>query len=52
MINSVNLFTLIEQFGSEIKCREYLEALRWPDKITCPRCKSNKISADCETQSI
>ncbi len=44
MKNSVNLCTLIEQFGSENKCREYLEALRWPDEITCPRCKSDKIS--------
>jgi transposase-like protein len=44
MKNSVNLCTLIEQFGSENKCREYLEALRWPDVIMCPRCKSDKIS--------
>jgi transposase-like protein len=41
---SVNLCTLIEQFGSENKCREYLEALRWPDAIMCPRCASDKIS--------
>jgi transposase-like protein len=44
MKNSVNLCTLIEQFGSEEKCREYLEALRWPDTIMCPRCASDKIS--------
>ena len=44
MKNSVNLCTLIEQFGSEKKCREYLEALRWPDTIMCPRCASIKIS--------
>jgi transposase-like protein len=44
MEGSVNLCTLIEQFGSEKKCREYLEALRWPDEIMCPRCKSRKIS--------
>jgi transposase-like protein len=44
MKNSVNLCTLIEQFGSENKCREYLEALRWPDVIMCPRCKSDNIS--------
>jgi transposase-like protein len=44
MKNSVNLCTLIEQFGSEHKCREYLEALRWPDVIMCPRCASDKIS--------
>lgn len=44
MKNSVNLCSLIEQFGSEEKCREYLEALRWPDTIMCPRCTSIKIS--------
>ena len=44
MAHSVNLCNLIEQFGSEDRCRAYLEALRWPDKVSCPRCKSNKIS--------
>jgi transposase-like protein len=44
MTDSVNLCTLIEQFGSEDRCRAYLEALRWPDEIACPRCKSDKIS--------
>jgi transposase-like protein len=45
MADSVNLCTLIEQFGSEDKCRAYLEALRWPDEVVCPRCKSDKISS-------
>jgi transposase-like protein len=44
MTNSVNLVSLIEQFGSEDRCRAYLEALRWPDEIKCPRCQSGKIS--------
>lgn len=44
MSDSVNLCTLIEQFGSEERCREYLEALRWTDGIKCPRCASDKIS--------
>jgi transposase-like protein len=44
MADSVNLCTLIEQFGSEDRCRAYLEALRWPDEIRCPRCDSRKIS--------
>jgi len=43
-MDSVNLCSLIEQFGSEDRCRAYLEALRWPDEIICPRCKSGKIS--------
>jgi transposase-like protein len=44
MAESVNLCSLIEQFGSEDRCRAYLEALRWPDEIKCPRCLSGKIS--------
>jgi len=44
MADSVNLCSLIEQFGSEEKCRAYLEALRWPDKMECPRCAGETIS--------
>jgi len=44
MANSVNLCSLIEQFGDESKCREYLEALRWRDGIKCPRCGNPKAS--------
>ena len=43
-MDSVNLCSLIEQFGSEDKCRAYLEALRWAGKVACPRCESEKIS--------
>src|SRR5437667_11472417 len=40
----VNLPELIEQYGTEEKCREYLEQLRWPDGIECPRCQSHAFS--------
>src|SRR4051812_27573064 len=40
----MNLVHLIEQFGSEDKCRAYLEELRWPDGLACPRCKGTTIS--------
>ena len=40
----MNLPKLVEQFGSEDKCHAYLEELRWPDGVECPRCGSNKIS--------
>src|SRR5262249_49268690 len=39
-----NLVQLIEQFGSEDKCRDYLEGLRWPEGPKCPRCNSNSVS--------
>jgi transposase-like protein len=44
MMDSVNLCTLIETFGTEDKCRAYLEALRWAGEVECPRCGSSKIS--------
>lgn len=40
----MDLPRLVEQFRSEEKCRAYLEALRWPEKVSCPRCASVKIS--------
>lgn len=44
MSHELDLCTLIEQFGSEEKCRAYIEKLRWPKGITCPSCDSPKIS--------
>jgi transposase-like protein len=40
----LNLVSLIEQFGSEDRCRTYLEELRWPKGVRCIRCGSSKIS--------
>jgi transposase-like protein len=52
----VNLISLIEKYGNEEKCRDRLEALKWPDGVKCPRCGSEKISRikkrgqfDCDT---
>ena len=39
-----DLVGLVEQFGSEDRCHDYLEGLRWPDRVRCPRCDSDKIS--------
>ena len=39
-----NLVQLIDDFHSERKCRRYLEELRWPEDVHCPRCNSTKIS--------
>jgi transposase-like protein len=39
-----DLVELIDRFGSEDKCHDYLEGLRWPDGVRCPRCQSDKIS--------
>jgi len=42
--SATNLVDLFERFGSEDKCRLYLEKLRWPQGVTCVRCESKKIS--------
>jgi len=34
----MELTVLVSGFGSEDKCRLYLEQLRWPDGVRCPRC--------------
>src|SRR5205085_9973813 len=41
---NVNLVGLIEKYGSEEKCRAYLEELRWPNGPVCPRCESESVS--------
>ena len=40
----MNLVKLIEKYGSEDKCHAFLEELRWPEGVRCPRCDSDKIS--------
>jgi transposase-like protein len=40
----INLSELTEGSPNEEKCRAYLEGLRWPDGVRCPRCGSDKIS--------
>jgi transposase-like protein len=44
MSETMNLPNLIEQYGTEDKCREFLEDLRWPDGVECPRCEGRSIS--------
>jgi len=44
LMESTTLVGLIEDFGSEDKCRAYLEELRWPDGLVCPRCEGTSIS--------
>ncbi len=41
---NMNLVTLIERFGSEDRCRDYLELLRWPGGLSCPECGGGSIS--------
>jgi transposase len=40
----MNLVELVDRFHSEERCRKFLEELRWPDGIACPRCSGTVIS--------
>jgi transposase-like protein len=40
----MTLVDLRKQYSDEEKCRELLARLRWPEGVTCPRCKSKTIS--------
>ena len=40
----IDLPTLIERFSCEDKCHAYLEKLRWPEGVECPRCECKSIS--------
>ncbi|MBI4216280.1 MAG: IS1595 family transposase [Chloroflexi bacterium] len=42
--SDMNLVKLIDRFHSEEKCLAYLEQLRWPSGVACPRCGSTSIS--------
>ena len=42
-MSEMDLPKLIERFGSEDNCHAYLEELRWPDGVECPRCESKKF---------
>jgi transposase-like protein len=45
MTEAIDLCELMEQFGDEQACRDYLERLRWPHGVRCPKCAGEKISS-------
>jgi len=40
----MNLIEVASQFGSNDQCLAHLEALRWPDGVTCTECGSKRVS--------
>ena len=45
MKEAIDLCELMQQYGDEQSCRNYLEHLRWPHGVECPKCKGKKISS-------
>lgn len=37
------LLEMLAQYGTDEKCREILTRLRWPEGVTCPRCKERQV---------
>lgn len=40
----MTIIELHEMFGTDDRCREILERLRWPEGVSCPRCKHQGYS--------
>lgn len=41
---SLDLLALLDAYDTDVECRTYLEALRWPAGVVCPRCGGKTIS--------
>src|SRR6266849_5251453 len=55
---AVDLTDLISRYGDDQKCRNYLERLRWKDRVCCPKCNGTKVSSilkrdqhNCDSES-
>ena len=55
---AIDLVELIERFGNDQKCRNYLEKLRWPEVVRCSKCQGTRISSilkrdqyNCDSES-
>jgi transposase-like protein len=44
MKQQMDLMKLMDAFDTEAECRAYMEELRWPNGIECPRCQGKVIS--------
>ena len=58
MKDALDLCQLIDKFGDDQHCRNYLEHLRWPEGLRCPKCGGDKISSilkrdqyNCDSES-
>lgn len=44
-MKNVNLVSLIDRYNTEDKCRDALEAIRWPGSVSCIRCGDTRVDA-------
>lgn len=41
---NMNLIKLVNRFSNEEEARRFLEEIRWPEGVQCPRCASESVS--------
>jgi transposase-like protein len=46
----MNLIDINTMFPTDEKCRELLVRLRWPEGVTCPRCKMPAVTLETDKQ--
>ena len=44
-MKNVNLVSLIDRYSTEDRCRDALEAIRWPGGVACIRCGDARVDA-------
>jgi transposase-like protein len=44
MAEGLDIVKLFQEYGTDEACRDYLEHLRWPNGIECPKCGGKSIS--------
>jgi transposase-like protein len=45
MKEAIDLCELVDRFGNDQSCRNYLEKLRWRDGVQCPKCQGLRVSS-------
>jgi transposase-like protein len=45
MKEAIDLCELVDRYGNDQQCRNYLEHLRWRDGVVCPKCLGTKVSS-------
>ena len=48
----MNLIDVTKQFGTPEACNDFLERMRWPEGVRCPKCDSDKVSKYVKQGSV
>ncbi|MDE2981754.1 MAG: IS1595 family transposase [Gemmatimonadota bacterium] len=43
-MKNINLVSLLDRYNTDDRCRDALEAIRWPSGVACPRCGDMDVS--------